>query len=123
MRRFKLFWETFFIMVWEVIKTMKTLRGMISLFISYMIFHGWALLFFIIGTISGNAWLIGIGSFVLLFWFGPGTPVIPLILITALLIQRYVFFDSTNQIKIKDKWQELNQNMKKPDKKTVSKRL
>jgi hypothetical protein len=116
MRRFKLFWETFFIMVWEVIKTMKTLRGMISLFIAYMIFHGWALLFFIIGTLTANAWLLGIGSFVLLFWFGPGTPVIPLILVTALLIQRYVFFDSTNQVKIKDKWKELNQNMKKPEK-------
>jgi hypothetical protein len=117
MDKFKLFWKTFFMMVWEVIKTMKTVRGLISLFISYMIFHGWALLFFIIGTLTSNAWLIGVGSFVILFWFGPGTPVIPLILITALLIQRYIFFDSTNQVKIKEKWQELSKNKKKPDKK------
>ncbi len=110
-------------MVWEVIKTMKTLRGMISLGISYMIFHGWALLFFIIGTLTGNAWLIGVGSVVMLFWFGPGTPVIPLILITALFIQRYIFFDLTNQIKIKDKWRELNKKQEKLEKNIPDKDL
>lgn len=112
MRKFILFWKTLFIMVWEVIKTMKTLRGIISLFISYMIYHGWAVLFFVIGTIGGNAWLVAVGTFVILFWFGPGTPLIPLVLITALIIQRYVFFDSTNQIKIKEKWKELNEKHK-----------
>ncbi len=109
MRKFVIFWKTFFIMVWEVITTMKTLKGLISLFISYMIFHGWAVLFFIIGSIAGNAWLIAIGSAVILFWFGPGTPVIPLILVVALIIQRYVFFESTHQVSIKEKWKELNQ--------------
>ena len=99
-------------MVWEVIKTMKTFRGIISLFISYMIYHGWALMFFIIGTLTGNAWLIGVGTFVMLFWLGPGTPAIPLILMTALIIQRYVFFDATHQIKIKDKWKEINDKYK-----------
>ncbi len=112
MKKFILFWKTFFIMVWEVIRTMKTFRGMISLFIAYMIFHGWALLFFIVGTFSANAWLITIGTAVILFWIGPGTPVIPLILITALIIQRYVFFDSTNQMSIKNKWREINDKNK-----------
>ncbi len=112
MKKFILFWKTFFIMIWEVIKTMKTFRGMISLFIAYMIYHGWAVLFFIIGTYSANTFLIAVGTAVLLFWFGPGTPVIPLIIITALLIQRYIFFDSTNQISIKDKWRELNEKNK-----------
>ena len=96
-------------MVWDVITTMKTLKGLISLFISYMLFHGWAVLFFVIGTISGNGWLIGIGSAVMLFWFGPGTPVIPLILVVALMIQRYVFFESTHQVSIKEKWREINE--------------
>ena len=113
MKKIANFWKIFFIMIWEVIKTMKTFRGLISLLISYMIFHGWALLFFIVGTIIGNAWLIGVGTLVMLFWFGPGTPVIPLILITALLIQRYVFFDSTNQVKIKDKLREIKEKNKK----------
>lgn len=96
-------------MIWEVVKTMKTLRGLISLFIAYMFYHGWAVLFFISGIIWGNAWLIAVGTGVILFWFGPGTPLIPLVLVTALLIQRYVFFDSTNQIKIKDKWNEIKE--------------
>lgn len=95
-------------MVWDVITTMKTFKGLISLFISYMLFHGWAVLFFVIGTITGNGWLIGIGSAVILFWFGPGTPVIPLILVVALMIQRYVFFESTHQVSIKEKWREIN---------------
>lgn len=94
-------------MVWEIIKSMQSLRGLLSLLISYMIFHGWALLFFVIGIMSGNGWLIGVGSAVMLFWFGPGTPVIPLVLITALFIQRYIFMDKKNKIKLKDKWIEL----------------
>ncbi len=94
-------------MVWEIIKSMQSLRGLLSLLISYMIFHGWALIFFVIGIMSGNAWLIGVGSAVMLFWFGPGTPVISLILITALFIQRYIFMDNKNKVKLKDKWIEL----------------
>ena len=75
-----LFWKNFFILIWEIIKSMKSIRGLISLFIAYMLFHGWAVIFFFIGILSDNAWFIGIGSAVMLFWFGPGTPVIPLII-------------------------------------------
>ena len=107
MKKFILFWKLFFLMVWEIIKSMQSIRGLLSLLISYMIFHGWALIFFVIGIMSGNAWLIGVGSAVMLFWFGPGTPVIPLILITALFIQRYIFMDNKNKVKLKDKWIEL----------------
>ena len=94
-------------MVFEIVKSMKSLRGLLSLLISYMIFHGWAVLFFVIGVMSSNGWLIGVGSAVMLFWFGPGTPVIPLILVTALFIQRYIFMDQTNRMNLKDKWIEL----------------
>lgn len=103
-------------MVWEIIKSMRSVRGLISLFVAYMIFHGWALIFFIIGTLSGNAWLLGIGSAVMLFWFGPGTPVIPLIIVTALFIQRYLLMDKSNKISIRDKWKSLNEKEKKTKK-------
>ena len=106
--KFVRFWKYFFIMIWEVIKSMKTLRGLISLFISYMIFHGWAVLFLWIGLISNNIWFTAVGTTVVLFWFGPGTPFFPLTLITALLIQRYILLDQTNKIEIKKKWKELN---------------
>ena len=108
-----LFWKNFFILIWEIIKSMKSIRGLISLFIAYMLFHGWAVIFFFIGILSDNAWFIGIGSAVMLFWFGPGTPVIPLIIITALFIQRYILMDKSNKISINQKWEELNQRPQK----------
>ncbi|MFH0767844.1 MAG: hypothetical protein ABH890_04530 [Bacillota bacterium] len=91
---------------------MKSVRGLISLFIAYMIFHGWALTFFVLGILSGNGWLLGVGSAVMLFWFGPGTPVIPLIIVTGLIIQRYFLMDKSNKISIKHKWAELNDKTK-----------
>ncbi len=110
---FMIFWKNFFFMIWEIIKSMKSIRGLISLFIAYMIFHGWAVVFFVIGFLSSNGWFLGIGSAVMLFWLGPGTPVIPLIIVTAMLIRRYILMDQSYKIDIKHKWEELNQKSKK----------
>lgn len=107
------FWKKFFLMVWEIIKSMKSVRGLIALLISYMIFHGWAVLILVIGSLSGNAYLIGLGSAVILFWFGPGTPVIPLIIITALFIRRYVLFEKSEKLDLKQKWNELTEKTSK----------
>lgn len=118
MKKIIVFWKLFFLMVWEIIKSMRSIRGLLSLLMSYMIFHGWAVLFLGIGIVSSNGWLIGLGSAVILFWFGPGTPVIPLILITALFIQRYILMDQRNKFKLKDKWIELkNKNYFKEENK------
>ena len=99
-------------MVWEVVKSMRSIRGLISLFISYMLYHGWAVIFFLFGLIVSNGWLIGIGTAVILFWFGPGTPLIPLILITAMFFQRYVLLDASYKVNLKEKWIELNRKHK-----------
>lgn len=115
MRKFIEFWKNFTLMIWEIIKSMRSIRGMISLFIAYMIYHGWAALCFLIGIATSNGWLIGIGTTVMLFWFGPGTPVIPLILITAMFIQRYVLMDKSNKVELKAKWIELNQKNNKKE--------
>lgn len=98
-------------MVWEIIKSMKSIRGLIALFLSYMIFHGWAVVVFVFGTITGNAYFIGLGTAVMLFWFGPGTPVIPLIIVTALFIKRYLLLDKKHRVNLREKWKELNQKM------------
>jgi hypothetical protein len=111
MKTFIDFWKKFFLMVWEIIKSMNSLRGLIALFISYMIFHGWAVIALLLGSLSGNAYLIGLGTAVILFWFGPGTPVIPLIIITALFIRRYVLFEKKEKLDLKTKWKELNEKM------------
>lgn len=115
MKKFIEFWKNFTLMVWEIIKSMRSIRGMISLLIAYMIYHGWAALSFLIGITTGNGWLIGIGTTVMLFWFGPGTPVIPLILITAMFIQRYILMDKSNKVELKAKWRELNQKSNKKE--------
>ncbi len=111
MKTFIDFWKKFFLMVWEIIKSMNSLRGLIALFISYMIFHGWAVIALLLGSLSGNAYLIGLGTAVILFWFGPGTPVIPVIIITALFIRRYVLFEKKEKLDLKAKWKELNEKM------------
>jgi hypothetical protein len=117
MKTFISFWKNFWIMIWEIIKSMNSLRGIFSLLISYMIFHGWAVLFFLIGAITQNGWLIGLGTSVILFWFGPGTPLLPLIIITALFIQRYILLDRSNKIELKAKWIELNEKSKRSNNK------
>lgn len=108
MKKFIEFWKHFFIIVWHVIKSMKSIRGFIALFISYMIFHGWAVVIFVIGSLTSHVYLMGLGTAVILFWFGPGTPLIPLIIITALILKRYVFFEKTENLNVKEKWKELN---------------
>lgn len=90
---------------------MKSVRGLIALFISYMLFHGWAVIALFMGTVTGNAYLIGLGTAVILFWFGPGTPVIPLIIVTALFIKRYLLLDKKHRINLREKWKELNQKV------------
>ncbi len=114
-QKFVRFWKVFCLTVWAIIKEMRTVRGLFALIISYIIYHGWAVFFVAFGTIIGNAWMIGIGTAVMLFWFGPGTPVIPLIIVTALFIQRYILFDKKHMVNIKDKWIELNNIEKAKD--------
>ncbi|MDX9690992.1 MAG: hypothetical protein RBT45_00955 [Acholeplasmataceae bacterium] len=108
MKKIVRFWKNFFIMVWEVIKSMKSVRGILALLIAYMIFHGWAVFFFLFGLLTENPWLIATGTAAILFWFGPGTPLIPLILITAMFIQRYLLLDQSHKVDFKQKWKELN---------------
>ncbi len=95
------FFINLFKLIWETIKTMKTWRGVLSLFISFMIFAGWAYVFIGVGIIVKNPSLVAIGSAVALFWIGPFTPLIPIVLIVAFLIQRYIFRDRSNDEALK----------------------
>ncbi len=99
-------------MVWEAIRSMKTIRGLIALFISYMLFHGWAVLLVLLGTLLENPIWIALGTTVILFWFGPGTPIIPLIIIVAFAIKRYVLLDRSERIHFKELWEKLNKKSK-----------
>ncbi|RJX24700.1 MAG: hypothetical protein C4537_06075 [Acholeplasma sp.] len=96
-------------MVWEIIRSMKTIRGLFALFISYMLFHGWAVILLLIGTLITNPLWIAIGTTVILFWFGPGTPIIPLIIIVAFFIKRYILLDKSERIHFRTLWKKLNE--------------
>lgn len=110
------------LLVWDLIKTMKTWRGILALFISFMVFCGWAYVFIFLGTILKIHWMSYSGGLVAAFWAGPFTPLIPIVLVVALLIQRYVFFDRTNEKVLRENIYKLKTNYKTSnDRKDIAK--
>lgn len=96
------FFINLFKLIWETVKTMKTRRGILALFLSLMIFAGWAYIFIGIGIIFNIPSLVAIGSAVALFWLGPFTPLIPIVILVAFFIQRYLFRDRSNDQALKE---------------------
>lgn len=76
--------------IWSVIKRFGTPRGLIALFIAFMIVVGWAL----VGLISGNAWYVATSITVIAFWAAPISPMWGLIIVITLIIQKYILRDS-----------------------------
>lgn len=72
----------------ELLIEFKSLKGFISLFISFMLYYGWLLIFIVIGIISHNAWFYGVGIGGVVFWAGPFTPFFPLFIATAIIIRK-----------------------------------
>jgi len=70
---------------------MRSVRGVIALLITWLTLSGVGLI--IIGFIIKNAWLIGVGTAMWLFWLAPLTPLIPITLAVAVFIKRYIFRD------------------------------
>lgn len=95
------FFKNLFKLIWETIKTMKTWRGVLALFLSFMIFAGWAYVLAGIGIMVKSPSMIAVGTAVILFWAGPFTPLIPIVLLVAFLIQRYIFRDRSNDEALK----------------------
>ena len=89
--------------IWAIIKSMGNWRGVLSLFIVWLIISGSGLI--ILGFIIRNNWLKGIGITMYAFWLGPFTPLIPIMIALAMFIQRFVFLDKNVSWKtIKDKF-------------------
>lgn len=109
-RKFFNFWKNLFILIWETIKTMKTVRGLIALFLSFMIFVGWAYVLIVLGMIMHRTALTAIGTVVALFWAGPFTPLIPITLLVAFLIQRYILRDKSNDDALKTAIKNFKEN-------------
>ena len=88
------FWElfkSFWLLVWKLVLEMRSVRGVIALLITWLTLSGVGLI--IIGFIIKNAWLIGVGTAMWLFWLAPLTPLIPITLAVAVFIKRYIFRD------------------------------
>lgn len=91
--------------IWAVVKSMGNWRGVLSLFIVWLIISGSGLI--ILGFIIRNNWLKGIGITMYAFWLGPFTPLIPINIGLAMLMQRFIFRDkSVSMESIKEKFRE-----------------
>jgi|SRR5690554_282294 len=99
-RYFINFWKG----IWAVIKSMGNWRGVLSLLIVWLVVSGAGLV--VLGFIFQNNWLKGIGLTIYAFWLGPFTPLIPLIIALAMVVQRFVFLDRNVSYKnVKEKFQ------------------
>lgn len=85
------FWKRFWIGVWRVVKQMGSIRGVISLILVWFLISGVGLA--LVGALFKNGYLIGLGGLIFGFWAGPFTPLIPINIAIAMIIQRYVLRD------------------------------
>ena len=76
--------------IWSVVKRFGTPKGLIALFIAFMLVVGWAL----IGLISGNAWYVATSITAIAFWAAPISPMWGLIIVITLIIQKYILRDN-----------------------------
>lgn len=104
-------WVRFWKGIWAVVKSMGNWKGVLSLLIVWLVLSGVGLA--MVGFIVKNKWLIGIGGSVFAFWTGPFTPLIPLTIAIAMLVQRYIFRDKNVSIKmIREKFKEVKEKDK-----------
>lgn len=85
------FWKKFWKGVWIIIKQMGSVRGVMALVLVWLIMSGSGIS--LIGIIFRNGYLIGLGAAIYAFWLAPLTPMIPLNIAIAMLVQRYIFRD------------------------------
>lgn len=98
-------WVRFWKGVWLVVKSMGNWKGVLSLLITWLLISGSGVS--LLGVIIANTWLIGIGATIYGFWLLPLTPLVPINIGIAMLIQRYVFRDKAVSWKaIKSKFKE-----------------
>ncbi|MCU0105730.1 hypothetical protein N7603_08710 [Acholeplasma vituli] len=88
---------TFFKAVIRLILGLRTPKGLLALFIAFLIYYGWAIAFIVYGTIVKNPWFISIGTSVVIFWMAPMTPFFAITIFTTLFIQRVILRDQNTQ--------------------------
>lgn len=95
----------FWIGIWKVVKSMSNWKGVVSLFISFLVLSGAGVS--VVGIFIGNKYLIGLGATIYGFWLLPLTPLTLLTVAVAMLMQRFIFQDRNVSWKnIKAKFKE-----------------
>src|SRR5690554_700138 len=82
---------TFLKGLWNIVKSMGNFKGVLALFITWLIISGSGLI--ILGFIFAIPKLTFIGTSIYAFWLLPLTPLIPINIGIALLVQKYIFRD------------------------------
>jgi len=82
---------TFLKGLWNVIKSMGNLKGVLALLITWLIISGSGLIG--LGIVLAIPRLAIIGTTIYGFWLLPFTPLIPINIGIAMLVQKYVFRD------------------------------
>jgi len=91
--------------IWAIVKSMGSWKGVVSLILVWLIISGSGVA--LVGFILQNAWLIGVGTSIYTFWLLPLTPMIPINIALAMVVQRFIFQDRNVSIKsIKEKFKE-----------------
>lgn len=107
--------------IWELLKQMGSIKGVISFSIVWIILSGVGLM--IVGFIIRNAYLKYIGGIIFLFWLGPMTPLVPLVIALALVFQRYVLRDKSVGIYIiKESFKKIKEGEASDTKRSKSER-
>ncbi len=105
-------WVRFWKGVWAVVKSMGNWKGTLSLLITWLLISGSGVS--LLGVIIANTWLIGIGATIYGFWLLPLTPLIPMNIAIAMVLQRFIFRDKNVSFKaIKAKFKEAFKGDKK----------
>jgi len=103
--------------IWNIIKSMKGGRGILSLLLVWLIISGAGLI--ILGYILAIPTLRTIGYSMYIFWLGPMTPLMPLTIALALIVQRFIFQDRS--ISVKNIKQQFKKAFEKEEKKEKEK--
>jgi len=84
---------------------MGSIRGVIALILVWFVISGSGVS--LLGLVFQNGYLIGLGATIYAFWLAPLTPLIPINIALAMIIQRYVFRDKrVGWINIKSQFKE-----------------
>lgn len=103
--------------IWNIIKSMKGWRGILSLLLVWLIISGAGLI--ILGYILAIPTLRTIGYSMYIFWLGSMTPLMPLTIALALIVQRFIFQDRS--ISVKNIKQQFKKAFEKEEKKEKEK--